>query len=180
MTITVFTIFDAADSSKSAQVYAGQFKERAELQRQPPAYTVRIEGRNISVYASPSHGGHVLLSGTLEGLTNSHVLMVSFNKSAQVRNDDIFKGAWAFVDFEGKKYVWDVEFWGGAWKLVYATKTTITSFDRKAWKSDIEGHLSIHTSIPESLLILIILTNKLVHNRVKSSEQASTNWRPSS
>jgi hypothetical protein len=69
---------------------------------------------------------------------------------------------------------------GRAWKLLDPAKNTIADFDRSSWKTDIEGRLTIHTSIPESLLVLIILTNKLVHNLVKRSEQGGANVVPQS
>lgn len=63
------------------------------------AYTVRVDGRSISVYTSPSQGGHVLLSRILESMTKSHADVHGFNASAKVKKDGVFKGAWSFVDF---------------------------------------------------------------------------------
>lgn len=91
----------------------GSFKEPAEIKSDPLAYTVRVDGRNVSVYASPSQGGNVLLSGTLEGMTKSHGQVHGFSGVAKVKKEGVFKAAWSFVDFNGNA-VWDVEFWVGA------------------------------------------------------------------
>ncbi|CAO3673615.1 unnamed protein product [Umbelopsis ramanniana] len=174
MTITTFTFFDDPESSKSAQVFKGQFKDRSELREQPRAYTVHIDGRNLHLRESTSYGGYALLFGTLKGFSKSRAQIEGFRKTAHVKKDGIYTGAWAFVDFEGKQYTWNVSFFRGSWKLPDTTGTTIASFDRQTWKTDIEGHLTIHTDIPESLLALIILTSKLVHNRVKSKEKSGS------
>jgi hypothetical protein len=174
MTTTTFTFFDEPESSKSAQVYKGQFKGRSELGRQPRAYTVRIDGQNISLRESTSYGGYALLSGTLKGFRRNHAQIEGFNKTAHVKTDGWFTGAWAFVDFDGKGYAWNVSFPRTSWKLLDTMGVAIASFNRQKWKTDIEGHLTIHTNIPESLLALVILTSKLVHNRVKGKEKSGS------
>ncbi|KAI8320035.1 hypothetical protein GQ54DRAFT_264258 [Martensiomyces pterosporus] len=178
MASLAFTFFDAPDSSKSAQVFVGVLEDRSATQGHPIAYTIRVDGRSIGVYASPAHGGSLVLSGTLEGMTKSHATVSGFGGTAQVKKEGHFKGAWAFTDFQGSHYAWDVKFSGSKWRLLDSAKQEIASFDRTAWKSDIEGTLHIHLQIPDDLLALVLLTNKLVHNRVKSSEQASANIKP--
>ncbi|CAM0139079.1 unnamed protein product [Umbelopsis sp. WA50703] len=161
-------------SSKSAQVYRGLFSERSEVQDVAVAYNVNIEGRNIHITHSPDC--EILLSGRLNGITKSHGILQGYQGSALVQKHGVFRSSWKFIDFSGSLYRWDVEFRGGAWRLLDVDSQVIAEFDRSAWKEDIEGRLTIHASVPESRLALIILTNKLVHNRVRSGEQSSAHW----
>ncbi|KAJ1957679.1 hypothetical protein GGI12_004956 [Dipsacomyces acuminosporus] len=178
MSVLVFTYFDATDSSKSAQVFAGKLADRSDTQGLPIAYTVRVDGRHIGVYASPAHGGNLVISGALEGITKSHATLTGFSGSASVKKEGHFKGAWSFVDFSGNHYHWDVKFTGSGWRLLDAANQELARFERKSWKNDIEGHLFILQHLSEDLLALVVLTSKLVHNRVKGSEQGSLNVHP--
>jgi hypothetical protein len=74
----------------------------------------RVDGRNVSVCASPSQGGNVLLSGTLEGMTKSHYQKHGFNCAAKTKKEGVLKDDCSFVDFNGNEFVWDVGFWVGA------------------------------------------------------------------
>ncbi|KAJ2963237.1 hypothetical protein NQZ79_g1730 [Umbelopsis isabellina] len=170
----VFTFFDMRGSSKSAQVYCGQFNDRSQLQDLTVAYGVKIEGRNICATSSPS--GEVLLSGRLVGVTKSHSTLHGYQGSAIVQKDGLFGSSWKIIDFAGNAYKWDVEYREGAWKLLDVDNKVIAEFDRSAWKQDIKKRLNIRPDVPESRLALIILTNKLVHNRVSSVVKSSVNW----
>ncbi|ORX66453.1 hypothetical protein DL89DRAFT_295340 [Linderina pennispora] len=118
------------DSGQSAVVYRGYFKKKPIASDQPIAYSVRIDGRDLSVIANPSARSHVLVSGGFGGV-------------ASAKKEGLIKGAWSFTDFKGNAYKWDVKFSGSKWWLYDAVNQEVAFFERKPWRVEIEGFLFI-------------------------------------
>ncbi|KAI8323228.1 hypothetical protein GQ54DRAFT_251922, partial [Martensiomyces pterosporus] len=72
------------------------------------------------------------------------------------------RSGWSFVDYSSNEYTWRVSPLNNTFTLTDINGTTIAIFHRNAWKIKKTGTLDIVVKVPESLLVLILVTCKFV------------------
>ncbi|SAM03454.1 hypothetical protein [Absidia glauca] len=189
----VFTYFNDDAYGHGARVYPG--KVRTEY-RTPLAFRIKTGPNEFSLYdgSRPYFGQLPLIlhgrfdgvggsdrsSGKIQGFHTIHNLgldtpTLSFSSTSH--------RCYYFVDaFSGIKYKWKVNWWGNGWKLVdERNNQTVASFKKASSSTTflsnamLQGRLTIlQPGLPEHLLALILLTQKLVHNRLQTEGSKPT------
>ncbi|KAI8332671.1 hypothetical protein BC941DRAFT_436290 [Chlamydoabsidia padenii] len=177
----VFTYFNDDAFGHGARVYPG--KVRTEY-RMPLAFRIKTGPNEFSLYDNRYFTQPLLLHGRFDGLGGSNRSSGKIQGYNTIHNlglsDGLFnRWDYYFVDdYTGIKYRWKVNWWGTGWKLVdERNNSKVASFVRKsssAFSHNMQGRLTIlQQGLPEHLLALIILTQKLVHNRINAKEMES-------
>ncbi|ORZ23291.1 hypothetical protein BCR42DRAFT_404426, partial [Absidia repens] len=167
----IFTFFNDGVFSHVAHVYPGKVKNEHSTS---VIFTISISPSEFLLYDSRSKllRHQVLLRGVFGGLNRSSGRIYGFNVIHKLGLSGLLSRNYCFIDgFTGMKFRWKISWWGNGWKLMDPSNNKIASFRRKSFKMSMQGRLTIHQQgLPEHLVHLILLTNQLVHDRLKVKE----------
>ncbi|KAJ2879863.1 hypothetical protein FB639_002974, partial [Coemansia asiatica] len=134
----------------------------------PPAYEVSFSERLMQLRQSFSDlSTKVLLKGRYHGMTRSSAVIEGFNGQASAKRRGKFKCGWSFVDFNSNEFSWYLSTWGFWWELRDVSDKVVAKFVTKKKSHHLMGVLTVYENdMPESMLMLVLLTCTIVHNNV--------------
>ncbi|KAJ1895846.1 hypothetical protein LPJ66_004343 [Kickxella alabastrina] len=174
---TSFTFFRKSVFSKGAIIYGGEVKSESAAAKQAiaPVYDIDFDGHDFALrYITQSlTSGMTVLLGQTDGMAKRSARIEGFNSGTTAKRTGWFFSGWTFVDFMGNKFTWIDSWWTTSWTLYDAGGKKIATFSRSMFVIIRCGTLVIHEPVPDSLMALILLTCKMVHNTLKRHERIS-------
>ncbi|KAJ2373212.1 hypothetical protein GGI05_007507 [Coemansia sp. RSA 2603] len=174
---STYTFFRNGTFSRGAIVYSGDIesKDWAEQNGLEPEFEIKLHMRSLSLERNPIaiEKATTLLSGKYEGFCRRSARIEGFHSLTTAKRAGIFSCGWSFVDFMSNEFKWNVSMWGTSWTLRDINGNDVAQFKRTSFSIKRIGTLTIlEEKIPESLLMLILLTCKMVHESIKESERS--------
>ncbi|KAJ1880922.1 hypothetical protein LPJ57_001946 [Coemansia sp. RSA 486] len=134
----------------------------------PPAYEVNFNERLMQLRQSFADSStRVLLKGRYHGMTRSSADIEGYDKQTTAKRRGKFKYGWSFVDFNSNEFAWHLSTLGFSWELHDVNGVVVAKFVCEKKSHHLMGVLTVYEgSMPEPLLMLVLLSCTIVHNNV--------------
>ncbi|KAJ2263373.1 hypothetical protein GGI01_000790 [Coemansia sp. RSA 376] len=168
-----FTLFNKGAFSQRALVFDRDFKNRSEaLENAEPLYQVNTKWSTVEILHNTATGPKALLSGNYKGWLKRSVSLNGFGSNTLAKRTAVVRSGWSFVDFTSNEFTWRVSGWSTSWTLTDVNGSVVAKLTRATLHRNKLGTLEIMEDVPESLLALILVTCKLVHQTVVDGERS--------
>ncbi|CAO3639025.1 unnamed protein product [Cunninghamella blakesleeana] len=159
-------------SGGSARVYYGTFEKEEQI-NQPVAYRINMTKKISELYDGRNNNEPILRSRYLDS-KKEEAIIEGYHTEFKFTKSGFLSEKWKWSDplNKNKSYKWEIDVFGSRWKLKDDDNNTlIASFQRSDFSFRKQGVLTVYYQVDPFLLSCIILSHKIIHQRVKKDEE---------
>ncbi|KAJ2802650.1 hypothetical protein H4R21_002334 [Coemansia helicoidea] len=171
--VETYTYFRDSTFGNGAVLYSGELPELPAAESDAkPDYEIESHRRTFALHESGDSDKHTVLTGKFNGLFRTSAVIRGEQLVSLANKRGIFNDGWVFT-YLADTYTWKVAIFGKRWELRDSSKTVLARMERAQWRYTKIGVLEFLADVDRDLKHLVILTCKIVHWQIKSSEAAA-------